>query len=196
MDGGSAVYGEGRSVVAGSAVYFAAGDPRNQRGPTPGAQTTRRAEITALARALEGDTGDLRIRTDSRHVCDGFEQLDLRYGRAFMRRPLRAEEMPHADLWRRVHCARRRREERGLTTALRWIPSQSRIPPAAAAPGLGAAEEEKDVAGNKGAHELATLARHEEAARRGLPPRRKERRRRPARSAVGVTPRGPRPPPG
>ncbi len=175
IDGGCAGHGKQRTRVAGYGVHYGDDDERNESGPVAGAQTVKRAETEALARVLEGSAApSLSIRTDSREVSRGFKQHRGWYARAWMRRPLRADPVPHADQWRRIHREVQRREESGLTTDVMWVPSQSGKSPHTTTP--------EDAAGNRGAHALASAARQQEAARRGATGRR------PARS--GAAPPG------
>ena len=88
--------------------------------PVYGAQTSVRAELAALVHALEGDPRPLSVRSDCRVVVDGYRDRDRHRARAWLKRPLDAVPIPHADLWRRVDRAARCRTAAGVVTEVRW----------------------------------------------------------------------------
>lgn len=60
------------NCVAGIGVWWGENDPKNLGERCPGKQTNNRAELVAIARALESASlaGDLIVRSDSRYAID------------------------------------------------------------------------------------------------------------------------------
>ena len=113
--------------VAGWGVCYGIGHPGNTNGEVPGQQSPKRAELSGLVAAQEAEEGPLHIRTDCKEVLHAWEKLMQLRTRAWMKRPLLAQPVPNADLWRRAYSAQRRREERELKTTVTWVPRQSSV---------------------------------------------------------------------
>eukprot|EP00666_Eupelagonemidae_sp_cell4sb_P001473 gene1473-biopygen21557 len=100
-DGGcSSVHG---TAVAGAGIYYGQGNERNCMRRVSGDQSSARAEVAAMLHVLETDDRRLRVATDNMYVCKGVRQWRLKWRqRAWFQCPLSAEEIRHADLWRRI----------------------------------------------------------------------------------------------
>ena len=104
---------------AGIGIFYGSRSERNVSTPVD-AKTAERAELTALAEAIERDGRSLRVGVDCQRVARGFADLQNLAARAWLRKPPRGVPIVNSDLWRRVHATRRRRSERGLRTDLCW----------------------------------------------------------------------------
>ena len=85
--------------VAGSGVFYGCGNVRNAAFGLTGPQTAARAELAALTYVLEHDERSITLRSDCMYVVTGYnDRMHQHRARAWMRRPLRAEPIPHQDL--------------------------------------------------------------------------------------------------
>ena len=162
-DGGCRNDGDGR--VAGFGVFYSTDSELNVTREVDGAQTSVRAELAALVCVLEEDPRPLSVRIDCQAVVDGFNVYRPRHrSRAWLRRPLDAIPIAHADLWRRADRAARRRAAACIATEVRWVkghPLQHHV--------RDGVISELDAFGNSQADEMATSALHAAArvGRRG-----------------------------
>eukprot|EP00666_Eupelagonemidae_sp_cell4sb_P017838 gene17838-biopygen4325 len=138
--------------VAGAGIYYGQGNERNCMRSVTGDQSSARAEVTAMLHVLEADNRRLRVATDNMYVCKGVTQWRFRWRKkAWFRSPLCAEEIQHADLWRRIDALLDGREVNQVEVVLRKAHALQRHINA----GL---TTELDIHGNNLANQLATQA--------------------------------------
>ena len=87
--------------VSGAGVFYGINNSNNMLLRVQG--DNDRAELAAFLHCLETEPRDMDVRTDSRYVADGVREWRNRWrARAWFRRPLQAQEITNADMWKRV----------------------------------------------------------------------------------------------
>ena len=109
--------------VAGAAAFYGCENPQNASWRVPGKQTAVRAELFAVLQVLRREQGPLSIRTDCRIVASGCTIWRHQWkAAAWFRAALKAQTIPHADLWREIDFLL---EGRNHPCDVRWVKGHS-----------------------------------------------------------------------
>eukprot|EP00662_Eupelagonemidae_sp_cell21_P015808 gene15808-biopygen88115 len=109
---GSAVQDESGRCRAGAGIFYGVGSKNNRALEVTGPQTNQRAELRAVLHCLENEPEPMHIKTDSMYVQSGIATYRHRWrAKGWYSRPVKCEEIGHADLWHRVdHLLQQRKE--------------------------------------------------------------------------------------